>query len=86
MSLNNSYLPGHRLNVLQACSYFALRHNYTECMRDTLVQALPVPQQYYLPYRIWKLYKFRLDAAGLWIVHVEEVEEERRCCCTDRRN
>ena len=78
MSLNYSYLPELRLNVLQACSYFALRHNYTECMRDTLAHVLPVPQRYYLPDRIRKLYKPRLDAAGLWTVHVEEVEEERR--------
>ena len=85
MSLNYSYLLELRLNEFQACSYFALRHNYTECMRDTLAQSLPVPQQYHLPYWIRKLYKSRLDAAGLWTVHVEEVEEERWCCCAECR-
>ena len=72
------FLPEFRLNELQACSYFALRHNYTEYMRDTLAQVLPVHQRYYLPDRIRKLYEPRLDAAGLWTVYVEEVEEERR--------
>lgn len=47
-------------------------------MRDTLAQVLSVPQRYYVPARIRESYKPRLDAAGLWTVHMEEVEEERR--------
>ena len=47
-------------------------------MRDTLAQVLSVPQRYYVPGRIRESYKPRLDAAGLWTVHAEEVEEERR--------
>ena len=31
-----------------------------------------------MPSRIHESYKSRLDAAGLWTVYTEEVEEERR--------
>lgn len=43
-----------------------------------LAQVLPVPQQYYVPDQIRQLYRSRLDAAGLWTVHAEEVEEEKK--------
>lgn len=47
-------------------------------MRDTLAQVLSVPQRYYVPGCIRESYKAQLDAAGLWTVHMEEVEEERK--------
>lgn len=37
-----------------------------------------MPQRYYVPDRIRQSYRPRLDAAGLWTVHAEEVEEERK--------
>ncbi|KAI5119739.1 hypothetical protein M0805_008669 [Coniferiporia weirii] len=66
------------LGDLVACSFFTLRHNYYENVRPALAELFPVPQRYYVPDRLREAYKPRLEAAGLWSVHAEEAEEEKR--------
>ncbi|KAH8116808.1 Tom37 C-terminal domain-containing protein [Phellopilus nigrolimitatus] len=66
------------LGDLVACSFYTLRHNYYEYARPILAELFSAPQRYYLPDRLRDSYKPRLEAAGLWSIHAEEVEEEKR--------
>ncbi|EJD02483.1 uncharacterized protein FOMMEDRAFT_109896 [Fomitiporia mediterranea MF3/22] len=72
-----AYVSAH-LGDLVACSFFTLRHNYFECVRPSLSELFPIPLRYYVPDRLREIYKPRLEAAGLWTVHTEEAEEEKR--------
>ncbi|THH10691.1 hypothetical protein EW145_g1140 [Phellinidium pouzarii] len=66
------------LGDLVACSFYTLRHNYYEYTRPQLATLFPLPQRYYLPDRLREMHKPRLEAAGLWSIHAEEAEEEKR--------
>ncbi|EJF65843.1 hypothetical protein DICSQDRAFT_177268 [Dichomitus squalens LYAD-421 SS1] len=53
---------------------YSLQENWSSVTAPALVSMLPVPQRYYVPSRVRKSHKPRLEAAGLW--HVPEVEGE----------
>jgi sorting and assembly machinery component 37 len=52
--------------LIQTHAFFCLPDNWKKLTHPALASGLPIPQRYYVPFRVRESYQPRLEAAGLW--------------------
>ncbi|KAH8107016.1 hypothetical protein BXZ70DRAFT_1003899 [Cristinia sonorae] len=65
------------LGDLVAYTYFAVGPNFHRATQPALASVLPVPQRYYVPARLRKTHQPRLEAAGIWHIHDQHLQDDR---------